>query len=174
MYHKTYKQMLKWSLYGRIGVKKVTKKQEKNWALKVLKKTTKNWSSLIGEKLVFETLRKFKQKPQKPIKKLCYVPDIETKDYIYEVKTRNWNTTGTAGEKVFGTPMKYAEIPRLYNKPLRIVCVAFQEYEMEYGKTPILGDKVRESHQKFLDFYKENNITFIKFSDLLKELKTKG
>ena len=104
---KIYNQVLRWSLHGRLNNKnKVCKKTEKNWALKIIKKKTKNWSAILGEKIVFEVLRKLNKNPRKPNKKLCYVPDIETDEYIYEVKTRNWNTTGTAGEKVFGSPLK--------------------------------------------------------------------
>ncbi len=167
---KIYNQIIKWCLHGKS--KNRCKKKEKTWAAKILDNKTKNWSALLGEKIVFEVLKKLGKKPKKPVKKLCYVPDIETEDCIYEVKTRNWNTSGTAGEKVFGTPLKYAEIPRLYGKPLKIVCVAFQEHEMEHGKTPIFGEKVRENHKKFIDFYKANNIEFIKFSELLSELSS--
>ena len=46
---------------------------------------------------------------------------------MVEVKSRSWCTTGTAGEKV-RVPYKYADIPNLYNKPLMIVCVAYQEW----------------------------------------------
>ena len=56
-------------------------------------------------------------------------PDWETEDAIWEVKTRNWSVPGTAGEKILGVPYKYSDVPELYGKPLKIVCVAYQEWE---------------------------------------------
>ena len=46
------------------------------------------------------------------------------------MKTHTWCTTGTAGEKILGVPFKYSELPRLYGKPLKIICVAYQEREL--------------------------------------------
>ena len=108
--------------------------------------------------------------PRRPETKEHYRPDIETDDAIYEIKTRNYTTPGTAGEKVYGVPYKYAEVPSLYNKPLKIVCVGYQERELTEGHTPIFGN-ARNIHEKILEFYKnELNIEFIKASDLIKQV----
>lgn len=53
--------------------------------------------------------------------------DLETIRYMIEGKTGSYFTTGTAGEKIFGVPYKYADVPRLYNKALLIVCIGGAE-----------------------------------------------
>ena len=83
------------------------------------------------------------------------------------MKTRSWTTSGTAGEKVFGVPYKYAEIPKLYGKPLKIVCVAYQECELMHGKTRVFGDDISTEKKEMLAFWKERNIEFVKFSDII-------
>lgn len=143
-------------------------KHEKEWGNRMIKQKDNNqWTTKLGESLVFRILADKGKNPRRCKRKNGYEPDIETDDAIYEVKTRNWTTSGTAGEKVFGTPLKYAEIPVIYGKPLKIVCVAYQEYEFVHGNTPIFGDKVRETHRKILDFYKGFDIEFVRFSDLI-------
>ena len=82
--------------------------------------------------MILEKIGKIVKRPEK---KNHYLPDWETDDAIWEVKTRNWNTPGTAGEKVLGVPYKYSDIPRLYGKPLKIVLVAYQEHEFINGHT---------------------------------------
>ena len=86
--------------------------------------------------------------------------------YIYEVKTRNWTTSGTAGEKVLGTMYKYSDIPIIYKKPLKIVCVAYQEYELTHGTTKIFNN-VSPTKKEFLELANKLNINYIKFSDLI-------
>lgn len=56
-------------------------------------------------------------------------PDLECDDYVYEIKSRTYSTSGTAGEKILGVPLKYSEVPILYGKPLKIILVAYQEQE---------------------------------------------
>lgn len=48
------------------------------------------------------------------------------------MKTRNYSTPGTSGEKILGTPLKYIDIPKITGKPLFIVLVGYQEYEATY------------------------------------------
>ena len=130
------------------------------------------WTTKLGEYFVFELLSRQGCEPRRPRQIGRYRPDWETKTHIIEVKTRNFSTSGTAGEKVFGTPLKYAEIPELYGKPLMIVCVAYQEYEMTHGATPIFGDKVRPKTAEFLKFYELNQITFVPCSQLINQVNS--
>lgn len=149
------------------------KKEEKEWGNminnKLFNKTsnTVNWTTILGEYLVKKTLEDAGQKVTKPKSINGYKPDWETEEYIYEVKTRNWTTTGTAGEKVFGVPYKYSDIPRLYGKPLKIVCVAYQEYELQYSNTKIFGDDISDEKKEMLALFEKFNITFIRFSELI-------
>ena len=139
---------------------------EKQWGNEMIgQKSNGNWTTLLGEGLVHDVLVMNGENPRKPEKKNGYSPDWETDDYIYEVKTRNWTTSGTAGEKVPAVMYKYCDIPELYGKPLRIVCVGYQEWELTNGNTKIFGE-VGERKKRFLDLAAEMGITYVKFSDL--------
>ena len=98
------------------------------------------WTSKLGEAIVKEALQMLGEKNIKEKESIrsstigvyrvkTYQPDLVTDDSIFEVKTRNWTTSGTAGEKILGVSKKYGELPYLTNKPLFVVCVAYQEYE---------------------------------------------
>ena len=74
-------------------------KAEKIWGNSMIgQKSNGNWTTLLGEGLVHDVLCKRGENPRKPVRKGGYEPDWETDNYIYEVKTRNWTTSGTAGE----------------------------------------------------------------------------
>lgn len=81
--------------------------------------------------------------------------------------------SGTAGEKVLGTWIKYQNIRELYGKPLRIVCVANQEYELEYGKIKYFGENVTEKTKQALELAQSWDIWYIKFSDLVSDFNYK-
>jgi hypothetical protein len=103
---------------------------EKKWGNLITKQTNNNqWTTKLGEQILQEILLVQKGNVWRPKQLDGHKPDWETEDGIYEVKTRNWTTSGTAGEKILGTPFKYADIPFLYKKPLYIVTIAYQEYE---------------------------------------------
>lgn len=125
------------------------------------------WTTKLGEELVYDVLELMGKNPKKTKSINGFKPDWETDDYIYEVKTSNWWVSGTAGEKVLGTWIKYQDIPELFGKPLRIVCVAFQEYELEYGKVKYFGENISEKTKKLLELAKTWNIEYIRFSDLV-------
>jgi len=150
-------------------------KEEKEWGNKMINKTDcKQWTTLLGENLVKDILIMNGENPRKPETKNNFRPDWETDDYIYEVKTSSWEVDGTAGEKVLGTWIKYQDIPILYKKPLRIVCVAYQEWELTHGKTKYFGEKVSEKTKQVLELCKSWNIEYIKFSDLVKNMDVNG
>ena len=145
------------------------KAKEKEWGNHIIgDKNNPNWTTRFGEGLVADVLRAKGKNPRKPDKKGGYLPDWETDEYIWEVKTRNWTTTGTAGEKVFGVMYKYSDIPKLYNKPLKVVCVAYQEHELTFGNTKIFGN-VSENKKAYLKLAKEQRVEFVKFSDLVSD-----
>ncbi len=91
---------------------------------------------------------------------------------MYEVKTSNWWVSGTAGEKVYGTFIKYQNIPELYGKPLRIVCVANQEEELTTGKTKYFGENITKKTQQVLDLASSWGIEYVRFSDLVSPLQS--
>lgn len=138
------------------------------------------WTTKLCENLVKEALEVLGRKNVRhgemkggSIREKRYSPDLECDDYVYEVKGRNWTTTGTAGEKILGVPLKYGEIPRLYHKPLQIILVGYQEYEAR--KAFAFGDLLDSKEQtpelkESLAFYKDHDIEYIGFTDILKKL----
>ena len=140
------------------------------WGNDIINKNTGQWTTTLGENLVYDILLLKGENPRKVKKKGGFIPDWETDKYIYEVKTSNWRVDGTAGEKVLGTFIKYQDIPELYGKPLKIVCLANQEYELEFGKTPYFGEKVSPKTKQLLELAKSWDIEYIRFSDLIKDL----
>ncbi|MCK5413103.1 MAG: hypothetical protein KAI57_01880 [Candidatus Pacebacteria bacterium] len=155
--------------------------KEKLWGNSIMGTESNNqWTTKLCEELVEEALimlgrknvRKTIQKSGM-LRKKKYSPDLECDDFVYEVKGRSWTTTGTAGEKILGVPLKYGEVPRLYEKPLQIVLVGYQEYEARDGfqfgdllDPDEQTDELRES----LAFYKDNDIEYIGFTDILKKI----
>ncbi len=130
----------------------------------------KQWTSKFGEELVKTLLENTGEKVWYPDKnKFNFILDLETSKAIYEVKTRNWTTSGTAGEKILGVPFKYADMPTLYGKPLYIVLVGYQEYEAINKFGMFGGPKGSLKKNILMDLYKSWNIEFIKCSDLLSQ-----
>lgn len=178
----TLKQRIQWALNKPVKIEKkesISIKQqkqekqnnEKEWGNLMINKTDcKQWTTLLGENLVKEVLIMNGENPRKPVSKNNFQPDWETDDYIYEVKTSSWCVDGTAGEKVLGTWIKYQDIPTLYKKPLRIVCVAYQEWELTFGKIKYFGEEVTEKTRLILDLAKSWDIEYITFSDLVKNI----
>ena len=157
------------------------KEEEKLWGNEILStKEGKQWTTVLCQDLVMEALIKLgrnnvkKTRPKKStlrIKK--YQPDLECDDFVYEVKGRSWCTPGTAGEKILGVPLKYGELPGLYNKPLRIILVGYQEHEAK--EMFAFGDLLDSSNQtkelrESLAYFKEHQIEYIGFTDILKEI----
>jgi len=74
-------------------------------------------------------------------------------------------------------PLKYGEVPNLYKKPLQIILVGYQEYEARNGFA--FGDLLNKNDQtkelqESLAFYKDQNIEYIAFTDILKKLGIKN
>ena len=142
---------------------------EKKWGNNQINQSNNgNWTTLLGEGMVEIFLKLHGLHPHKPHKKegCSYEVDWECERYMVEVKTRNWTTSGTAGEKVLGTMYKYADIPIIYDKPLKIVCIAYQEYELTHCTTKIFNTNSTRQ-QKILDLAKTFDIEYIRFSDLI-------
>jgi len=149
---------------------------EDKWGQETLKKKRpdlkldKQWTNKFGEHLVEEFNYILGKEVSKPINKEHYQPDCEVDDAILEAKAQTFYTSGTAGEKILGCPFKYAEIPELYSKPLKIICMGGAERicREQYGNLP--GAKCSPQKKQFLDFFKENNIEYIGATDILRGL----
>jgi len=154
---------------------------EKEWGNKIISGNGGGqWTTKLCEDLVMEGLIKLgrknvrKTKPRKStLRDKKYHPDLECDNYVYEVKGSNWCVTGTAGEKILGVPLKYGEVPKLFKKPLQIILVGYQEYEAKNGYA--FGDLLDEKNQteelnESLAFYKEHDIEYVAFTDILKKI----
>ncbi len=154
--------------------KEKLKNDEKVWGNRMIGRVNNGqWTTLLGENIVRDVLILRGENPRKPVSKGGFLPDWETDEYIYEVKTSNWWVDGTAGEKVLGTFIKYQDIPELYGKPLKIVCVANQEEELTNGKTKYFGENITKKTQQALDLAFSWNIEYVKFSDLVLPVMSK-
>jgi len=155
--------------------------EEKLWGNLVMGTVKNNqWTTKLCENLVEEAMimlgrKNVKKTIQKRglVRSKKYSPDLECDNFVYEVKGRSWTTTGTAGEKILGVPLKYGEVPELYEKPLQIVLVGYQEYEAREGFQ--FGDLLDSDEQtkrlkESLAFYKKNEIEYVGFTDILKYL----
>lgn len=153
---------------------------EDEWGRKILKikrpdlKLDGQWTNKFGEHLCEEMFALIGKSCTKPVKKNHYQPDCETDDWIVEVKASTFYTEGTAGEKILGTPFKYAEVPALYGKPLKIVCIGGAEKECreQYGNLP--GEKCSAQKKLFIDFYKEQSIEYVGATDILTSICFNG
>ena len=130
----------------------------------------KQWTNKFGEHICEEIFTLLDKTVTKPAKKEHFQPDLEVEDAILEAKAQTFFTSGTAGEKILGCPFKYADIPDLYSKPLKIVCMGGAEKicREQYGNLP--GAKCSMRKRNLLDFYKASGIEYVGATDLLKSL----
>jgi hypothetical protein len=147
---------------------------EDRWGQNIMKelrpdlKLDKQWTNLFGEYICKEVYLLMNKIINKPTKKLNYQPDLEMDDSIIEVKTGTYYTSGTAGEKILGCAFKYAEIPNLYSKNLKIICIGGAEKmsREQYGN--LKGDKCSTEKIEILDFLKKKRIEYVGITDILK------
>lgn len=153
---------------------KILKEEEDVWGKEKLKlirpdlKPASNWTTCFGERICLEILEKDGLKTKKHEKKGKYIPDLETEEHVFEVKTGTYFTEGTAHEKILGTPFKYADIPVMTGKPLIIFIIGGSEKRCieDYG---FLGNKnTTPAKRKYLNFLnKEMNIYCVGATQLL-------
>jgi hypothetical protein len=154
------------------------KELEDKWGRAVMKirrpdlSLHKQWTGIFGEHICEEIYSLLGKVVSKPKNIEHNKPDFEVVHAIVEAKAQTFYTDGTAGEKILGCPFKYAEIPELYGKPLKIVCMGMAEKicRDSYGNLP--GKKCSAQKKKFIDFFLENKIEFIGASDLLRSLSS--
>ena len=153
-------------------------KAETRWGIsKCTSLATKNWSTCISENFskeliyyLFDNKKILSNKKSK----ICLEnnsdckPDIEIDNYIFEVKCKKWHSTGTAGEKILGTPVKYNKISDITGKLVRIILLAGQEEEAikKYHLFDIDSNDKRNMEQ--LELWYQQGTQFIKCSDLIK------
>ena len=153
------------------------KKIEDEWGRSIMKKKRpdlkldKQWTGNFGQDLVKELLTTYNKDVIIPKKRNGHQPDLETQTHIIECKAQTYFTTGTAGEKILGVPFKYRNIPKLYSKPLLIICMGGAERlcREAYGILP--GKFYDDTAHEMLNIYKEKfNIEYIGYTDFVKRL----
>lgn len=149
------------------------KQKEYRWGIDKLKNcnipmfgSLNYWSGPLGEYYVYSSLKSSGKSVKRPHPVNGFTPDWECDDYIYEVKTRNYTSTGSIGEKALGIPFKYCDIPDLYGKPLKIVLVGKLEYEGIYKFGVINNHNISFNKLNLLKIYKNMGIEFIGASQL--------
>ncbi len=156
--------------------RKLLKDEEDKWGRKVTKikrpdlNLNKQWTGIFGESIVEELYLLKGNQVKKPIKIKGFQPDLETEIDILESKAETYYTEGTAGEKILGVPFKYADVPTLYSKSLKIVCLGGAEKASreQYGNLGTL--KCTPQKKILLDSYKVNRIEYIGATDILNAL----
>ena len=128
---------------------------------------TRQWTTIFAEHLVKDMLLDIGKAPTRGRLREM-VPDWETEDGWYEVKARTYTTTGTAGEKIFYTPLKYGDITKETNKSLHIVLMAYQEWESEH-RFHMWDDRVDSIYQPWRLMLEQNSVYYLKGSTLLKQ-----
>ena len=158
--------------------------EEKTYCKYLLTKNFPDFSNkptfgILGEKIVHRALELKGLNPEGKItitdyENNRYELDNSVEDYIIEVKTRSWTENGTIGEKLSGCAYKYSEIPEVTQKPLKIICVGYQEWELSNNeKLKVFfhdNENIPQGKKKFLELYKELNIEYIKFSDFISDI----
>lgn len=174
IYYLKQPYVLEW-LYGEpTFTRTLTKNIEHEWGKSIIGYSTNQWTTKLGESILKELLILLGKNPTRvrdPMKSINgkkLLPDFECDDEMYENKARTYSTTGTAGEKVLASALKYCEVPRLYNKPLYIVCMAYQEKEAD--KCFHLFNPMSEELKDILTYFDEKlDIRYIKATELLEE-----
>jgi hypothetical protein len=158
-------------------ITELLKSEEDKWGRETLHtirpdlRLDKQWTNRFGEYLCSDLYTLQGYTPTKPPIKDHYQPDLETASDILEAKIQTYYTTGTACEKVLGTPLKYAEVPRLYGKPLTIVCMAGAEMLCR-NQYKMMGTDLSPEKEKIINYYKDiMRIKYIGATDILLSLE---
>lgn len=187
-------QVVQW-LYGDLSFlpntknKKEAKAEEDKWGRMVatsfrpdLKcdEEEKQWTTNLGQDICKELYELSGHTVSKIETRDHLAPDWETDKVVLEAKTQTFHTTGTAGEKVLGTPFKYAEVPVLYGKkheekheekPLKIVCMAGIEKLSREHYGNLAGTKTSPKKEDFLKYLRDNlKIEYVAATDILNSL----
>jgi len=124
--------------------------QEEKWGTSVTGQA--DWVDSMGKMLVYDMLKLKGIHLRNPDGKDNV--DWECDNYIYKVETLSWNTVDG---RILDTWIKHQNTPEIYNKPLRIICVARQENLLN----------PTEKNTQILNLAKSWGIEYIRFRDTL-------
>lgn len=159
------KNIVKW-IYGDLSFLPARKKEyEDAWGRQFI--TKKQWSGQLGEKISKEACILLYNNVRDPKLINKFKLDLEVDKYIFEVKTQTYLTNGSAAEKIPGVSFKYADVPFISGKILKVLCVAgAEEQSIKYGLLP--GPSQSFQKKNYVKFLKENHIEFLGMSEFLK------
>lgn len=183
--------VLRWIFFDTSFVKttsstaKERKKAEDTWGKEIsrhLRKEKKQeeevtmWTSFFGESIAKEIFLVHDFEVAKPKKKNGMEPDLlvstEVDKFLVEVKTQTFFTSGTAGEKIIGVPLKYCRVKSTFKLPLKIMSIANAEKLMRekylfLSESGVSNGLFAENILINRMIEEELGITFIGASDLL-------
>lgn len=135
-------------------------------------KKSGQWTTKLGEHITEELVILQGENPYEPQEKEGHKPDVGAQTCLWESKAGTYFTTGTAHEKVMGVVMKYRNVPRLYDLPLKIICLGRAEKACreQYGVLP--GPKMDETMAMLLDAARSLRIEYVGATDVLLSLAT--
>ena len=146
---------------------------ERSWGLDLLRtirpntKAMSNWGE-VAEEIARELLMIEGKTVMKPKIMNTYKLDWETAHEMIEVKSQGYHMTGTADEKIFGVPFKYADVPELFNKPVRVILMGGAEVK---ARNRELLDPIKPSKLRHVAFWTNEGFTFVGGSQILRTLK---
>ena len=164
------------SFKTKVEATRFLKNAEDVWGQRMLKltrpdlKTSGQWTTKLGEHLaeeIFIVLGNIKGEVKKvPVKKGLQ-PDGEADTFMFEAKTQLYYSTGTAAEKILGVPLKYRNVPDLYGKGVKIVCIGGAELRcVEFGLFPgtdnCMSCDPNEARRKMFKRYEEDFFGYVK------------
>lgn len=159
----------------------MTAVQERAWGCYLQGINSPQWTTKLGEFCVaftlFHTLKDqniiYRPKYRLDINGLeqNYIPDFSTDEFFVEVKTRNWCTPGTIGQKNFGSFYHYLPLVAETGKPIIITFLAYAEKEMGIGLR-ISGHQHRAQY-KVLKYLEKLGIYFVPYTELEQFIRNK-
>lgn len=128
------------------------------------------WTTKFGEHITEELILLRGDEFYKPERIDGMEPDLGDSHTLWETKAGTYFTDGTAHEKIMGVFMKYRNVPKLYGKPLKVICMgrAEQTARDQFGLLP--GPKMDETAMTILDAARDLDIEYVGATDLLMKL----
>jgi DNA adenine methylase len=154
------------------GLTTPVSKEEEKLIMKDCKNTGKMAENYICN-ILTELKIKYKKNMRIPVGNSYIIPDfyIPHLDLIFEVKSRGYNSPGTASEKIDNIPRKYSQIIESVGYSNTKVVVVFCAYEAINKKNLELVNPVSNYCKDFVNLCKKYNvIDFICVKDIYKYL----
>lgn len=135
-------------------------------------------TGIFAEKYVSKLLENsgivFKKNLRIPTKECVVIPDfyLYELDVVLEIKSRGFNCTGTASEKIDNIPRKYSKIRETTSYKNTKIVVVFAGYEILNPSSKELLNPIREYVVDFVDLSKKYGVAhWITLPNLLDTLK---